>query len=415
MIVLDKSGSMDMDPTGGFSSPSKLDIAKMAINTLIMKYGDRIPFGFTTFNDDGSGTTSCTGGINILVQPKHGTGQMITAQVAAVTAGAGTNTGEAVAKVAADPAMHDASRPGSYILLITDGEPNCGTSCTTPGTTTNVSSEPQYSACEVAVAAAATSPIKTFVIGFGALPTADQMAMDLMADAGQEPCMGSNCNGHKYYAADSAQALNDAIDAISQQISGEFGGVCDDSCYSNGCQNAGEICVAGMCKSDPCANVTTCAPGDYCYTDGNSPGTCVHACPMPCASGEVCTPQGTCQTDPCATISCPQGQVCHAGNCVNDSCNTGMNAKPCDPGLLCLEGSCVDDPCRYVTCPTSTMCVTGTGACAATLTSGGGTGGGHQRGGKGCDFGLGGSSSAGVIALCLLAVALALRARRRHP
>ncbi len=404
MVILDRSGSMDSTPSGSGTGPSKLDIARMAITTLMMKYGNTIPFGFTTFQED----LSCTDGIDILVEPMHASAQAITQKVAAVVSGGGTNTGQAIDKVAADPNMHDPMRPSSYIMLITDGEPNCGAGGL---------SEPAYTVSRISAAAMAANPIKTFVIGFGALPSADQMAMDQMATAGLEPCMGTTCNGHKFFAADSAQALNDAIDAISQTIAGEFGGQCDDSCYANGCPNAGDICVGSKCKPDPCSSVASvCAPGDYCYTDGNSAGTCSHACSMPCAAGEVCSAQGMCVPDLCATVSCQTGQVCKAGQCINDACNGGTGSKPCDPGLLCYQGSCIDDPCRYVTCPMGTTCVTGSGACAATLTGGNGMGGtgGRNRGAGGCDFGSGASSTAGLAALLMLAAGLWLRARRRR-
>jgi hypothetical protein len=394
MIVLDVSGSMGDTPDGSGNGPSKMDIAKSALNTLIMKYGDRIPFGFTTFTSTG---IDCNQGVQILVEPKHGTSSQILQQVAAATPTGGTNTGEAVNQVAADPAMHDPSRPSSYILLITDGEPNCD------------STDPSFTEQQVLMAAQASTPIKSYVIGFGALPSADQMVMDAMAQNGGVPCQGAACNGHKFYAADSAMALDAAIDAISQQISGEFGTVCDDSCYSNACPNAGQICVAGMCKSDPCANVaSTCAPGDYCYTDGNSPGTCVHACSQPCAAGQVCTNQGTCQADPCATASCPTGQVCRGGQCVADSCG----AAGCMLiGQTCYEGQCIDDPCRYITCPTGTTCVSGTGACALGTGSGSGTTG-RGRAASGCELEPGARSS--LAALLLFAAALLLISRRRR-
>jgi hypothetical protein len=407
MIVLDRSGSMDSPPDGGFSGTSKLDLSKVAINMLLTKYGNVIPFGFTTFNDD----NGCDTGIDILVEPKHGTSSTIGMKVAAVVSGGGTNTGQAVKKVAADPAMHDAARPGSYILLITDGEPLCGA---------NGLDDPAYTVSEIKAAATASQPVKTFVIGFGALPTADQMAMDQMAAAGGEPCSGPKCNGHQFYAADSADALNAAIDAITQQITGEFGGTCDDSCYANGCPSAGQICVMGACKTDPCATLrSTCAPGDYCFTDGTSPGTCVHACNQTCPSGQVCTPSGMCQADPCATASCPAGQVCRAGQCIADQCKTSGGDAGCDPGLVCYQGKCIDDPCRYVQCPSGTACVMGTGACGGTGGTGGGTGGTgggggpRDRSGGGCELG-GHAPAAGLVGMLLVAVGLLLVLRRRR-
>jgi hypothetical protein len=224
------------------------------------------------------------------------------------------------------------------------------------------------------------------------------------------------CAGHQFYAADNGAALNAAIDAISQQITGEFGGVCNDSCYANGCMNAGEICYGGKCVTDPCANVkSTCPPGDYCYTTGNSPGTCVKPCTRPCPTGQLCNTLGNCVADPCAAVTCAQGQACANGQCITDNCT----ATGCPTGLLCYQGSCVDDPCHYVStgnasgCPTGLQCIAGTGACVGSLTSGGGPGGAGRNHGGGCE--LVGGGPAGLFAGgLLLLTAFALRLRRRR-
>jgi hypothetical protein len=239
----------------------------------------------------------------------------------------------------------------------------------------------------------------------------DQTVMNNMAAAGGEPCMGTACGGRKFYAAEDEASLNAAIDAITQQIVGEFGGGCDDSCYTNGCPNAGDVCVQGECKPNPCATVTTCAPGDYCLTDGTTPGVCAHACNTPCPQGTSCQ-VGQCQPDPCATASCPMGQACEGGACVPNKCgDTG-----CEPGLLCQSGQCVDDPCRYVTCPdpTNYQCVSGTGACVSRGLTG--TGGPRMRSnGAGCHFAPGehAGKAALLFGLCALGITIAARRRSR--
>jgi MYXO-CTERM domain-containing protein len=396
MIVLDRSGSMDSPPGPG-TTMSKLAIAKVAINSLLTKYGKRLPFGFTTFQE-GQCTIGANDGVDILTKPAPGTATAIQMQVAAVVTSGSTNTGLAVKKVSIDPSMMDASRPGSYIILITDGGPTC-------------SGDPGFTTTEIMKAK--TNGVGTFVVGFGALSGSDSTNMDNFAVAGGYPCdmAAMTCNGKKYFAADSATSLNAALDAITQQISGEFGSICDDSCYSNGCPNAGEICVEGDCRPDPCANVTTCAPGDYCYTDGKSPGTCVKACPEPCQAGEKCSVNGMCVTDTCFGVSCPTGQACKGGACITNGCEV-MNMT-CEPGMLCFEGACIHNPCNNIKCPEGWMCVNGTGACEALLTSGGGTGGGRNRNRGGCDVTPSSSGGPALAALVLLALALGLRARRR--
>jgi MYXO-CTERM domain-containing protein len=247
-----------------------------------------------------------------------------------------------------------------------------------------------------------------FVVGFSTnLATSESQALDQMAMAGGNPCTGAICQGHSYYAADSVATLDAAIMAITGTIVGEFqGGTCDDSCYSNGCPNAGEICVNSTCRPDPCANHPPCAPGDYCYTDGTSPGTCMKSCASVCPTGEICNTQGLCEPDPCATVSCPADTVCKDGNCVQDKCSVAG----CEPGFVCYKGSCIDDPCRYVHCPDGHQCQTGTGACAA-LGNAGGPGGNRNRN-SGCDVAPAASRWPALAALAAIAAAFILRRRR---
>ena len=395
MIILDRSGSMDARPDGSFSGgPSKLDLAKIALNKLVMQYGDRLPFGFMTFASTG---IACTDGVNVIVKPMNGSKATITSAINAVMTEGSTNTGPAIDAAMALPEMNDMNRPGSYILLVTDGEPNCAG---------KVGTEPDDPAYTIgAVKRAAMKGIKTFVVGFGALPAADKDAMNKMAMAGQEPCTGAACNGQQFYAAEDDAGLQAAIDSISSQIFGEFGGLCDDSCYANGCPNAGEICVGGKCKLDPCLSVSsTCAPGDYCYTDGNSPGTCTRECPQSCAPGESCT-LGGCLADPCLSVSCDASTYCKNGACLPAAC------KNCDPSLFCIDGVCKDDPCRYVKCPMGAACQSLKGTCVSGSTDG--TGANHGRGSGGCHFAPGAHADQAVLVFGLFALAVAVFLRRR--
>jgi len=229
----------------------------------------------------------------------------------------------------------------------------------------------------------AAQGINTFVIGFGALPGDAADVMDQMAVASGVPCTDSSCNGHQFYAAEDQDGLNAVIDAISTKIAGEFGGACDDSCYANGCDD-GQACVQGTCKTNPCAGVSTCAPGSYCYWDGvSAEGTCKKSCKNPCGADEICN-NGVCTDDPCSLISCDGDKVCRDGSCVTNKC---LQDGGCSVGLLCLGGECKDDLCRYVTCPTGTRCKNGTGTCVAGGTggsNGGGGGKGNGRASVGC-------------------------------
>ncbi len=394
MLILDRSGSMDGSPDGGFGGgASKMDIAKTALTALVKMFGDRIPFGFTTFGETGN---VCADGVEVVVKPKNGTKATITSEIAAVMTEGSTNTGPSIDVTMALPEMNDDARPGSYIVIVTDGEPTCA------GSVGPESDPDAYTSG--AVKRAFNKGIKTFVVGFGALNATAKAAMNAMAVAGGVPCTGSTCNSQQYYAAEDAAGLSAAIDSISSQIVGEFGGLCDDSCYANGCLNAGEICVAGMCKPDPCAAVrSTCAPTDYCYTDGTSPGSCTPICAMTCAPGESCG-IGGCSVDPCAGVTCDSASYCKAGACVASTC------KDCLAGQICLDGVCKDDACRYVQCPTGSTCNSPKGSCS--FSTGGGTGGKRDRSGSGCHFAPGTRGDDTVVLLGLLALAFLVFRRR---
>ncbi|MCB9849111.1 MAG: hypothetical protein H6817_00230 [Phycisphaerales bacterium] len=100
----------------------------------------------------------------------------------------------------------------------------------------------------------------------------------------------------------------------------------------------GIACVTAV---DPCADVT-------------------------CDQGESCV-EGECVADdPCADIVCTTGFSCVDGACVADDPCEGVT---CDEGESCVDGACVaDDPCEGVTCDEGESCVDG--ECVADMTGG---------------------------------------------
>ena len=148
-------------------------------------------------------------------------------------------------------------------------------------------------------------------------------------------------------------------------------------CHPNAC--AGNDCPAGYeCNAvsrtcdDPCVGVT-CPDGQGCAL-----GQCVQAScrTMGCGDGERCGANGACEADPCAAAdcgptqfcregecieaciqrSCGAGQTCYDGACVEDPCGGRcLRTQLCDPA----DGSCTEDPCARLTCPVGTVCVDG--------------------------------------------------------
>jgi hypothetical protein len=110
-------------------------------------------------------------------------------------------------------------------------------------------------------------------------------------------------------------------------------------------------------------------------------GRCVDRCTdtAQCDFGEACSPEGVCVagTDPCLNVACPGGQSCDrtTGRCVADNPPPGCRSDDdCIVGRqVCdiVTGECIDrtgNPCATVTCPEGQACEPATGNCV-----GGGT------------------------------------------
>ena len=142
--------------------------------------------------------------------------------------------------------------------------------------------------------------------------------------------------------------------------------VCDarsGRCVSNDCRMlnncaSNELCIAGVCVMDRCAGVT-CPGGQACYD-----GTCAPSCVgVTCMAGQRCE-RGACVADPttnrCATVTCGANRVCDPSNgmCVVSRCGTNstcVRGQTCNP----LTGACVDDACATVRCPSGQECSAG--------------------------------------------------------
>jgi hypothetical protein len=168
-----------------------------------------------------------------------------------------------------------------------------------------------------------------------------------------DTCFGVTCdplpNGDKTVCDDGTcvRACDQVTCGVGEVCVGSLGECRPDNCitFPDRC-SATEQCVAGVCMSDPCANVT-CGSGQYCQA-----GECVTSCTgVMCSAGQRCE-LGMCVTDPCGG-PCPGNQVCNetSGMCTSDPCI----GRPCPTGQACnsQNGMCERDPCLGVTCPGS--------------------------------------------------------------
>jgi hypothetical protein len=189
LIVQDASGSMNQDSNnqtcntgGGCGVNSKWSLMTAAINTVVAQSDTTVNWGLKMFADMGSGcgVNPTTAAVNIA----PGTSAMITAALAGrtdangnVTNGSSTPT--RAAENAAVTYLTGLTDPNpKFIVLATDGQPNCPMSGgmqtdDTPGAVG-------------AVTAAHTAGVPTFVVGISA-GGAPEMALNMMAVAGGYP------------------------------------------------------------------------------------------------------------------------------------------------------------------------------------------------------------------------------------
>jgi MYXO-CTERM domain-containing protein len=363
MFVVDKSGSMAQNPDGGGNPPTKWDLTRQAVASAVDKYGNRIPFGLTMFSSDGNNAQQCYMDATVQVPVGHKTAGAIRQIIFATPPKGGTNTGEGIHRAVAEGGLDDLTR-GNYIVLITDGNPNCN-----PGDG-GQPPVPKYTLSEITAAATRCQdpknpckdplpPVHTFVVGFDNSGGVDPVNLNNMAIAGLEPKEGCNPNVKGmpcYYSASSTSAFQQAMTEIvaGLQSTSVIGG-CDDSCFGNGCP-PNQICKYPalnqdpVCVPDPCLNVN-CGDGTYCRE-----GTCVAVCP-PCQAGFFCV-NGTCQPDKCDGASWNDNlQYC-------DPVTMGVQPTKCTMNLNCplptycdpATGACADDPCRTINCPAKTTC-----------------------------------------------------------
>jgi hypothetical protein len=218
-----------------------------------------------------------------------------------------------------------------------------------------------------------------------------------------------------------------------------------DNCFANPCLGCGKACNLGSCVQNPC-DPNPCKADEECKPNADfTSQMCVPSCAgVDCPAGKQCV-AGAC-VDGCSA-PCPSGQVCDLSQSPPTCVATKCNPNPCTDGSFCdpVTGSCGNDPCSGVVCPMGEVCRDGscfagqggagggssTSSSGAMSTSSGGnngTGGGGGNGGsnsKGvwglatggggcsCEVGPGAVSRFADGRWALVALALALGARRR--
>ena len=201
LIVLDASGSMNEDSanmscTGGCGATSKWALLTPALNQVVMQTEATVNWGLKLFADTDStcGVSPNTVAVPIAANNAGPIASQIANRTAAdgqVTMGSRTPT--RLAENAAVNYLNTVqSQNPKFILLATDGQPNCAASGS------NSADDTPGSVAAVTAAMAAGYP--TFVVGISAPAGAANDALNMMAVAGGYPRAGSP----QYYPVTSA-------------------------------------------------------------------------------------------------------------------------------------------------------------------------------------------------------------------
>lgn len=209
MLVLDRSCSMRRDLANALvpAGPNKWTFSVDAITELTTAFEGDIRFGLILFpNTMNPNCQQAEPAFPVATGQEPGIRALLAAALAQGDANfpdgpCVTNIDTAVEQAAAEPAFLDPER-SSYAALITDGkQAGCNAAGGDNGT-------------EQILAGMFAAGVPTFVVGFGG--GVDPNQMNEFAEAGGVPLDGET----KYYQADDAQQLEDALDAIAKATLG---------------------------------------------------------------------------------------------------------------------------------------------------------------------------------------------------
>ena len=324
LVVFDVSGSMQGTVAGTTPTQNRYQVGRDAVKSLLSGNTANFRYGlelFGTAANNFCGVSSCyypaTGCESVLCD--YSTTAPISAVLDARSYEGSTPTATAINTAMTRADMQDSTR-SRYIILLTDGDPNCTSN--TIGDTEN------------ALNAARTANVKTYVLGFAGGTAANLNRMAIAGGTNRVAPASCNATTNKcYYDAANASELNIALAAIVSAVGGELGGgACDDSCYGGGCTSA-QICKASACVANPCAQMS--CPSGVCVE-----GQCKAPCDPACFNNQYCD-NGVCREEAaCATACTARNQTCVNGQCVEDYCSHPTHAIVCSGGGICIKNSC---------------------------------------------------------------------------
>jgi hypothetical protein len=203
MLILDRSGSMKEPAAPGSLTTKWVDVTS-ALDETMMKTDQQIQWGMKAFPTD---QTQCavTDGVEVPSAPMNHA--RVRAQIMQSTPdGDGTPTTLGIQKALAYLAAHPSPNP-RYLVVATDGEPNCRAGGGRSGAR-------DEAGAVMAVTDALKAGLKTFVIGIATAPGAETVLSD-MARAGGAPRAGTP----PYYPVTSRADLITALGEITSLVS----------------------------------------------------------------------------------------------------------------------------------------------------------------------------------------------------
>jgi hypothetical protein len=201
MLVLDRSGSMN-DPAGLGANTKWTDVTA-ALDETMLKTDATVQWGVKLFPSD---DVPCHVAEGVESPSAPHNYSAVTGQIAKATpSGDGTPTTLAIQQAVAYVTAHPSPNP-RYLVVATDGEPNCRVD----GGRVGARDEP---GAIMAVADALRAGLKTFVIGVATGPDAGT-TLDQMASAGGMPRNGTPL----YYPVTSRADLVAALDVITALV-----------------------------------------------------------------------------------------------------------------------------------------------------------------------------------------------------
>jgi hypothetical protein len=220
LLILDNSGSMLESASGG---GSRLEALKAALNQTLPSTDSKIDWGLmvypgATLRTRGTRVTlatisTCAPG-TVVADVKENNASAVMDLFSKVEGGGGhTPTTSSIVSAVASLQARKSANP-KFIVLATDGLPNCPEGSRTEQEMSTNDADAAVAAVEMA----AQADIPVFVVGMsisGKDATEAKDALNRMAEAGGKPVSGGAV---KYYAANSADELAAQMNAIGGQI-----------------------------------------------------------------------------------------------------------------------------------------------------------------------------------------------------